>query len=364
MRITKTFLERLSDTTRQFAELRVPAPLQEYILDAALELFQAETAALLFLEDDGRVGVRLLRSRLLPEAEIPGSASIQDLLKNVIQRGQSLVVSDASAAPGLTLISVSLVARQQTIGALYLARPLSAGAFQQTDVPAARLYASHAAIALHNALLNADLETRLAALNTELQQETDTRHKLLADLARMAATDNLTGAYSRQHFFTLAANELERALRYGRPLSVITYDLDRFKMINDTYGHAVGDQVLVEVTQRIQAALRSNDILCRTGGEEFAIVLPETDEEHAEMAADRLRQHIASRMVETAKGQVAVTISLGITSIRTRSMVSMDILLAEADQALYAAKLSGRNKAAASRLLGLFNTSDPTDTES
>lgn len=164
-----------------------------------------------------------------------------------------------------------------------------------------------------------------------------------AELTRLATTDPLTGIANRRSFFTHAQREVERARRYGPPLAVLVLDLDYFKRINDTYGHAVGDVVLQSVARHASSQLRITDIIARTGGEEFGALLPETPAEEAKLAADRLRRSIAALEIETTAGRLSITASLGISSFYP-SEDRIDPALARADEALYRAKQSGRNR--------------------
>ena len=122
-----------------------------------------------------------------------------------------------------------------------------------------------------------------------------------------------TGLFNRRHFFTLANIELERSERYLHPLALIMLDIDHFKIINDTYGHPLGDIILEAIALRCKDAMRKIDILGRYGGEEFFILLPETDQKRAVKVAERLRQNIAESKIQTEKGMMQVTISLGIS---------------------------------------------------
>jgi diguanylate cyclase (GGDEF)-like protein len=158
----------------------------------------------------------------------------------------------------------------------------------------------------------------------------------------LAETDELTGANNRRHFFALGEHELKVAQRYGHSLSALMLDIDHFKTINDTYGHAIGDVILRTVARRCRQNIRDVDILGRYGGEEFAILLPETDLPAARQTAERLRQSVAETPVPTERGDIAVTISLGVARA-TESTSDVAALLDRADAALYAAKRAGRN---------------------
>jgi len=163
------------------------------------------------------------------------------------------------------------------------------------------------------------------------------------ELERRAYTDYLTGLANRRHFLELAESELARTTRYVRPLSLLMLDIDRFKLVNDTYGHKVGDLVLQRLSELCLATLRDIDIIGRIGGEEFAVLLPETGSEQAMQAAERLCAAIASAHVTLGSGlPLRFTASLGVTTLR-ESDTNIDVLLNQADQALYRAKNEGRN---------------------
>lgn len=162
-------------------------------------------------------------------------------------------------------------------------------------------------------------------------------------LRLLAITDPLTGIFNRRHFFNMAEREIQRSRRYGQPLSIILFDVDNFKEINDTFGHSTGDQVLKALALRCQKHLRDTDMLARFGGEEFVVLLPETDVDSACRTAERLRRLVEEMRVVTRKGVAQVTISLGVASAEKGSACSVDKLLEGADQALYSSKNGGRN---------------------
>ncbi|MCC5887588.1 MAG: GGDEF domain-containing protein [Gammaproteobacteria bacterium] len=164
-----------------------------------------------------------------------------------------------------------------------------------------------------------------------------------AQLHEIAIRDYLTGCFNRRHFYTLAEPELARAHRHGTPLSLLMFDLDHFKQVNDNYGHACGDAVLCQTVGVIQGRLRISDALARIGGEEFVVLLPETEFEQANQLAERLRQAIAEHPFEHAGRRLKVTASWGVASARPDD-ASIDILLDRADRGLYLAKKSGRNR--------------------
>jgi diguanylate cyclase (GGDEF)-like protein len=170
------------------------------------------------------------------------------------------------------------------------------------------------------------------------------QQRLLAEVQQMATTDWLTGLYNRRQFFRLGEDELERARRYKHHITVLMIDIDHFKSINDNHGHSVGDQVLCSIAKRMLAGLRRSDIAGRYGGEEFAMVLPETDAEAAtHVVGERLREAVCGRPVETAEGPLNVSVSVGVAAVRIGRENLLDALT-RADAALYAAKRAGRNQ--------------------
>lgn len=172
-----------------------------------------------------------------------------------------------------------------------------------------------------------------------------TEHKLLElELKRQAHVDYLTGVSNRGHFMELAEQELSRAVRYGNALSIFMMDIDFFKKVNDAHGHKVGDIVLKKLAEICQQTLREVDVIGRLGGEEFAILLPETGKEESTEAAERLREAIENAKVPLEKGlPLQFTVSIGVSSLVSKED-NMDVLLNRADQALYQAKNSGRNR--------------------
>lgn len=164
------------------------------------------------------------------------------------------------------------------------------------------------------------------------------------ELVRQAHIDYLTGFNNRGHFMQQAELELKRVVRYGGTLSIFMMDVDHFKKINDTYGHKVGDLVLQKLAAVCRDTLRMIDIIGRVGGEEFAILLPETTEQEAIRVAERLRQAIANAKIPLGHGlPLSITVSIGITSLISKDD-NIDVLLSFADKALYAAKNAGRNR--------------------
>ncbi|MFG3341770.1 diguanylate cyclase [Glycomyces sp. NPDC048151] len=207
------------------------------------------------------------------------------------------------------------------LGVLVLYNRIGGGEFESGDVDTLKTFAGQASVAVENVLLHRHAE-------------------------RLSLTDPLTGLWNYRFMQTSLRREAERSRRYQRPSALLAIDLDRFKTVNDTYGHPVGDQVLTELARRITAQIREVDLAFRHGGEEFMVLLPETDASGAAVVAERLGRAVNARKfkVNDASGgrELNITVSIGIAVLGEHSETATGVLAA-ADEALYAAKAAGRD---------------------
>ncbi|SKA82516.1 PAS domain S-box-containing protein/diguanylate cyclase (GGDEF) domain-containing protein [Paucidesulfovibrio gracilis DSM 16080] len=169
------------------------------------------------------------------------------------------------------------------------------------------------------------------------------RKRALEEMCRLARTDALTGLWNRGYFMELARQELRRSARSGSPLSLLMLDVDHFKRVNDTYGHDAGDAALCVLAQVLTRTVREVDVVARHGGEEFVLMLPETDSRNARNAADRLLEQVRACEVRCGGKLFGMTVSVGVTTT-IGGAHTLDELLKLADIALYAAKKNGRNR--------------------
>ena len=219
-------------------------------------------------------------------------------------------------------------------------RALSAGGVDFVSKPfQAKEVLARIAIHLKIRVLQKTLEEKNKALEVEIQQ----RKEIESNLKRIATTDSLTNVFTRRHFFELASTELSRSLRTMVPLSVIMMDIDHFKQVNDLYGHLIGDQVLIQFAQICKENLRKYDIICRYGGEEFAVLLPATDIDQAVIIAKRLREKVESTELIVNDQSIFITTSFGVANHDLSTELPLEIILDRADQALYRSKQHGRN---------------------
>lgn len=192
------------------------------------------------------------------------------------------------------------------------------GFFNQNHADRLQAFADQAAIAIENA-------------------------RLYAEVQQSAITDELTSVYNRRGLMELGRREMERARRYMRDLSILMVDIDHFKEINDQHCHEVGDQVLVELAKRWKTSLREVDLLGRLGGDEFIILLPETDLDSAMRVAQRLLFEISENPFSTEDGEINVTVSIGVAGVG-QDILELQEIISLADNAMYSAKKTGRNK--------------------
>ncbi len=169
--------------------------------------------------------------------------------------------------------------------------------------------------------------------------------KFHEEIYRLTTIDGLTQAYNKRYFQETLERELNRAMRYGRAMSLVMFDIDHFKQINDTHGHLAGDYVLRELANIVSQNIRREDVFARYGGEEFALVLPEVELEGAAQVSEKLRSKIEEKHFMFAQKRIKVTVSLGIrTATRAEQDITGTDFIAQADAKLYQAKQSGRNR--------------------
>jgi diguanylate cyclase (GGDEF)-like protein/PAS domain S-box-containing protein len=309
--------------------------LLSQILDAAISAVPVAKKGMLYLiaRDTGQLEMRAILGyketdpRIQRFTILKGKSYVvraikerRPLLIHDYQTDPSYQSSDraSNTSPVRSVIVAPLVLENHAIGALSL-ESSSKAAFTESDLHLVISFAATATAAIRNAQLHAEVQ-------------------------KQAITDGLTGTYNRRGFYDLGLREVERANRFGRTLAAIMLDIDHFKDVNDQFGHAAGDRVLITVSQILVDNIRKIDILGRYGGDEFALLLPEIDMFAATGVAERLRQVIADTVMHSAKNDsIHVTASLGVARLST-TIKDLEGLLQNADRAMYHAKSIGRNR--------------------
>jgi diguanylate cyclase (GGDEF)-like protein len=322
--------QRLNEVTRAISDALDLQTVLQRVVSLAIELVNADAGGMGLISEDGQ-SLDFSYFINLPETLGRENRVLQrgeGLAWHTLEEGQARLVSDYPAHPWArpvlvaagvhSVIAVPIIVGNQPIGSLGLFGLKPTTRFSPRDLALAESVGRQAGIAVQNA-------------------------RLFDEVRQMAITDALTGLHNRRYFFERASSEFERTMRYPHPLSAIMLDIDHFKHINDTYGHATGDEVLRVVARRCRDILRTVDIIGRYGGEEFAIVLPETRQHCARQVAERLRLEISQQPIPIEESTLSITASLGIAAYDHNESIDLYTLLDRADQALYAAKQAGRN---------------------
>ncbi len=309
------------------AELEMPRLLQ-IILKRAIELLNVTGGEVGLVQENGTeitVPASFNTGRDDPNAKIFAGDSV---LEFVAQTGEPILIPDFrrwencpaefAHGPWYGVIATPINIRNNLLGVLALCDTRPESTFKASDLDLLTLFASQVAIAIDNA-------------------------KLFEEVQLMATTDELTGINNRRQLFQAGREKFEHARRSGLPFSAIMFDIDHFKKINDNLGHATGDEILHALAETCFHEIRKADIFGRYGGEEFTILLPNTTLEQAKNLAERLRARVENTPFRTNRGEISITISLGVAQI-SDDIPDLASLIDRADTALYAAKQSGRNQ--------------------
>jgi diguanylate cyclase (GGDEF)-like protein len=226
--------------------------------------------------------------------------------------------SFAKVTDDFPLLSVPVRWQSEVKGVIQITREPGKPSFEQSDVELLSLFSSQVAVTLENS-------------------------RLYQEVQSLAVLDPLTQVYNRRGFSDIANREIERAQRFGHSLALLFLDIDHFKEVNDTHGHAAGDQILSEIAERCKNTIRNVDVISRHGGEEFIVLLLESDKNVAQIIAKRLQSVVKEYPFQTDAGPISITVSIGIAEFNEQ-VKGLSTLIHNADMALYKAKSSGRNR--------------------
>ena len=327
-------LIRLFSSSFQIDELldRVVSKSTEVLGDTSFVVLTGDAGQLrleaAFSTDRDRLVKMLVTTVNLGEQAIKS-----DLLSAVLMRREPVLISNLPQASltaemraivekhgVMSLLAVPIQTKDAVLGA-FISLATGSKMLTNEDVTTASAIADFTAIALENA-------------------------GLFAELQRSAITDSLTGVYNTRFFHEVLGRETARADRYSTALSLLMIDIDTFKLVNDTFGHVVGNKVLTQIAKTLENAVRNTDFVFRCGGDEFGVVLPGTDLDGAMRVAEKILQKVETGEILTSLGYSGgVTVSIGLSEYRRGN--HFETLVAEADQALYMSKRSSRNCAKA-----------------
>jgi two-component system, cell cycle response regulator len=302
--------------------------LLQTVLQAALLAAEAPMGLALHHDRTSRLPRRVLSLRARHRDDGPDELdeATRQRLSQIAERALSerAVIEVAGTDDLGPVLAVPLGSTSRPLGAVVVARDPGAPGYDAVAFEAIGALATNAGTALANIKDHQEVE-------------------------RLSVTDPLTGVNNFRHLSTMLARELERASRFGHPLGVLMLDIDRFKPVNDTYGHAAGDAVLRELARRVKECVREVDTVARYGGEEFALLLPETDVDGASRLAERVLAAIRSEVFHLPDGpDLVITASMGVAAFPDNGATATDVMRA-ADEALYRAKTAGRDRVEVAR---------------
>lgn len=332
--LLKTAVDRLMN------RLHDPEAFLESIVEVATELLRAEKGSLMMPEDNNALRIKAVKGinrYLVKDIKVPRGEGIagrvfqdgkpvfsKDIAKDMEQEGLPAVKPKSRYITN-SFISVPLKFASETIGVINVSDKATGEEFTESDLSLLKSFASYASIAL----------------------KTSSYYTLSEQMKELSITDSLTGLYNKRYFYERFIEEIHRSERYDFVFSVAIFDIDDFKLFNDTEGHLAGDNVLKEVARVARQSLRSNDIIARFGGEEFAILMPQTNNEKKEslIVVERMRKNIKEALTRKWEKfpRPSVTVSIGISSFPEDGKSSED-LIKHADIALYRAKALGKDR--------------------
>jgi diguanylate cyclase (GGDEF)-like protein len=307
---------------------------------------------ILIVDDDSDVRRLLVRYLTTDAYEVFEAASGEEAMHILMNEGPPIVITDWMMPHMNGLDLCRRIRTTEGIGLVYvivltaltekdrLVEAFDAGTDDYLTKPVSK---QELLARLKAGMRVVELETRLLKWNREIHKVNAEFAILNKKLERLATVDELTNLANRRHALAFLERCWEQARRHNHPLSCVTIDIDHFKRVNDTYGHALGDVVLSQVAQILDHNARAGDIAARMGGEEFLVICPQTDEQGAVAVAERIRSSVEETQISSGNVEINVTLSAGVAR-STPNLQNPDDLIRAADDALYQAKRTGRNK--------------------
>jgi len=355
-------LQQIFEISKSMTQSLDLKEVYEKILDSLFLHFQKLEVGAILLQDENSGSLRQVATKIRDKRRSKGLFLSQSILRQAIEQSKAVMITDTSQDAQANLsesievsrivsaMCVPLITKTGIRGVIYVYSSNSPQGFRKEDLFFITSISNPAAVAIENALLHdktkhSEEELRRARdeLEAKVRERTSELAEANAKLKDLSITDDLTGLFNRRYLVRALESEFIRAIRYKRNFSVLLFDIDDFKQVNDRYGHSCGDTVLIKLASLIRRCLRNSDMVARYGGDEIAILLPETEKSMATEVAEKVRGLIEETSFEWNRESFNITCSIGIASAPDDRIVDWNDLLDKADQALYRGKGTGKN---------------------
>lgn len=332
------------------------------IVDSLFLYFKSIDAGAILLIDEKTGKLKKVISKVRERAKSTSFYFSTSVVKRAIDESKAIMIAntglekDAPLSESLEVnriisaMCVPLVTRTTARGVIYVHSSSAPQGFHKEDLFFITSLSNPAAVAIENAMLHEKTKASEEALrkardelNARVEERTAELTEANKKLSQLTMTDSLTGLFNHRFLMKALDGEFMRAVRYRRPLALLLMDIDHFKEVNDSYGHLCGDMVLKKTASLFKTGLRSSDVIARYGGDEIAVLLPESNKETATEVAEKLRRKLEKNVFHWDERSFSITCSTGVAAIADEGVHDWNELLNHADKALYRAKESGRN---------------------
>ena len=348
-------------TTSLFQSPDIEELLEKIMDPLLLHLKHMDTGAILLADDNTRNLTEVI-SRIREGRTNNKQHVSQAIVNRVMKEARALMITNPArkkenAFPRsvegerrISVICIPLVTKKEIRGMIYVRSGSARQGFRKDDLLFVNNLGQPATLAIENTLLHEKkgryeeaLEKAQDKLESKVKERTLELMEANRKLNELSITDGLTGLFNHRHFMQALEAEYKRAIRYKRSLALLLLDIDHFKNVNDTYGHPCGDLVLKDLASLLKGCLRSADVAARYGGDEIAVILPETNRAKASEVAEKLRRQLEKTSFEWEGNSFSITCSIGVAAVPETNIDYWNELLSSADKSLYRAKGKGRN---------------------